>query len=152
MDKEELTRIAEICLKHNVRVISDEIWRDIVFKDYKFTPFSSLSKEVEDITITCFSPTKTFNIAGLQASFVQFPRKEELEAFENELSILDIRRNNAFSLVAIEAGYRKGEDWLNALLDYIEANYNFLRKIYRRKYSKDKGYKARRYLSCMVGF
>ncbi|CDF59265.1 MalY/PatB family protein [Thermobrachium celere] len=134
--KEELTRMAEICLKYNVRVISDEIWRDIVYKDYKFTPFASLSKEVEDITITCFSPTKTFNIAGLQASFVQFPRKEELEAFQDELAVLDIRRNNAFSLVAIEAGYRKGEGWLNALIDYLEENYNFLERYIKENIPK----------------
>lgn len=136
--KEELTRIAEICLKYNVRVISDEIWRDIVYKNYKFTPFASISKEVEDITITCFSPTKTFNIAGLQASFVQFPKKEELELFQEELAVLDIRRNNAFSLVAIEAGYTKGESWLNALIDYLEENYNFLEKYIKENIPKIK--------------
>lgn len=134
--KEELIKISEICLKHNVRVISDEIWRDIVFEDNKFTPFASLSKEVENITITCFSPTKTFNIAGLQASFVQFPRSDELKLFENELGLLDIKRNNPFSLVAIESGYRKGEKWLNALIEYLKANYDFLEKYIKENIPK----------------
>ncbi|MCC0694589.1 MalY/PatB family protein [Clostridioides sp. ES-S-0048-02] len=120
--KEELKKIADICLKYDLRVISDEIWRDIVFKGHEFTAFASLSKEVEDITITCFSATKTFNLAGLQASFAVFPRKVELELFEAKLASLDIKRNNVFSLVAIEAAFNKGEDWLNELLEYLEGN------------------------------
>lgn len=126
--KDELEKIADICLRNNVRVISDEIWRDLVYKNYKHIPFASLSKEIEDITITCFSATKTFNIAGLQASFISLPRKEEFTRFENELGILDIRRNNPFNLVAIEAAFNKGEPWLNELLEYLENNVNYVEK------------------------
>jgi cysteine-S-conjugate beta-lyase len=124
--KEELEKIADICLKNNVRVISDEIWRDIIYSSHKHVPFASLSKEVEDITITCFSATKTFNLAGLQASFVSFPRMEELKKFEHELEVLDMKRNNPFSLVAVEIAFSKGEPWLNELMQYLEANLNFL--------------------------
>lgn len=124
--KEELKKIADICLKYDVRVISDEIWRDLVYKGHEFTAFASLSKEVENITITCFSATKTFNLAGLQASFAVFPRKEELDLFDSKLGALDIKRNNPFSLVAMEAAFNKGEEWLNELVEYLEGNVNFV--------------------------
>lgn len=124
--KEELKKIADICLKYDVRVISDEIWRDLVYKGHEFTAFASLSKEVENITITCFSATKTFNLAGLQASFAVFPRKDELDLFDSKLGALDIKRNNPFSLVAMEAAFNKGEEWLNELVEYLEGNVNFV--------------------------
>lgn len=126
--KEELQKIADICIKHNVRVISDEIWRDLVFKNNKFTHFASLSKEVEDITITCFSATKTFNLAGLQASLISIPRKKELEKFRKELGILHLNRNNSFNVVACEAAFNNGEEWLEELLVYLEENLNFTQK------------------------
>ncbi|EYE88906.1 aminotransferase [Fervidicella metallireducens AeB] len=136
--RRELERMGEICLKNNVRVIADEIWRDLVYKDYKYIPFASLSKEIEDITITCFAATKTFNIAGLQASFVSFPRQEELIKFDNELGVLDIKRNNPFSLVAIEAAFNKGEPWLNELLDYLQSNLDFLIEYFEKNIPKVK--------------
>lgn len=126
--REELQKMADICLKHNVRVIADEIWRDLVYKGHEFIAFSSLSKEVEDMTITCFSATKTFNMAGLQASFAVFPRKEELSLFDTKLAALDIRRNNPFSLVAMEAAFNKGEAWLCELLEYLEGNVDLVMK------------------------
>ena len=84
-----------------------------------------MSKEAEDITITCFSATKTFNIAGLQGSFVYFPRQEEQTKFNNELEILGIRESTPFNLVAIETAFREGKNWYAALLDYLEKNINF---------------------------
>lgn len=124
--KEELEKLAKICLENNVRIIADEIWRDLVYKYYKHIPFASLSKEIEDITITCFSATKTFNLAGLQASFVSFSRESELNKFGYELGLLDIKRNNPFSLVAIESAFDFGEPWLNALMKYLDSNLDFL--------------------------
>ncbi len=124
--KEELQKIANICLKHNVRVISDEIWRDLIIPGNKHIPFASLSKEVEDITITCFSASKSFNLAGMQASFVSIPRKEEWNKFDTELGIIDIKRNNPFSLVALETAYTKGENWLEELLQYINDNMDYV--------------------------
>lgn len=124
--KEELEKMAEICLKYDVRIIADEIWRDLVFKDYKFTSIASLSKEIERITITCFSPTKTFNLAGLQASFGIFPIKEEKDIIENKLMQLSIKRNNSFNVVAIETAYNKCEDWLDELINYLQENVNFV--------------------------
>ena len=134
--KEELQRMSDICLKYNVRIISDEIWRDLVFENHKFTPMASLSKEVEQITITCFSPTKTFNLAGLQASFGVFPIKEEKDIVENKLIQLSLKRNNSMSLVAMEAAYNKGENWLDECIKYIEGNMNFVID-YAKKNIKD---------------
>ncbi len=124
--KEELQKMADICLKHNVRVIADEIWRDLIISGNKHTPFASLGKEVENITITCFSASKSFNLAGMQASFVAIPRKEEWDKFDTELGVIDIKRNNPFGLVAFETAYTKGENWLEELLQYINANMDYV--------------------------
>ncbi|MCI9060952.1 MULTISPECIES: MalY/PatB family protein [Romboutsia] len=123
--REELTRLGEICLKHNVLVISDEIHSDIILKNHKHTPFASISKEIEENTITCMAPTKTFNLAGLQSSFLVIPNSSHYEVMDKAFSRLDIKRNNAFSLVATEAAYNYGEDWLDELLKYIEDNIDF---------------------------
>ena len=123
--REELTRLGDICLKYNVIVISDEIHSDIIFKNHKHTPFASISKELEQSTITCMAPTKTFNLAGLQSSFVVLPNKNHYEILEKAFLRLDIKRNNAFSLVATEAAYNYGEDWLHSLIAYIEDNVDF---------------------------
>lgn len=131
--REELLRIGELCLKHNVRVISDEIHADFVFAPNRYTPFASLSESISNLTITCLSGTKTFNIAGLQASFVIFPRPEERERFDQALAVLDIRRNNCFSLVAVEAAFRHGEAWLEALLAHLADNIRFVREYLTRE-------------------
>ena len=124
--KEELQKIGDLCVKYNVRILADEIWRDLVLPGYTHTPIASLSREIENITITCFSPTKTFNIAGLQASFAVFPREEEWKAFDNELGEMDIKRNNPFSLVGFEAAYNHGEEWLSELLVHFEGNAQYV--------------------------
>ena len=124
--REELQKMSELCLKYNVRVIADEIWRDIVMPGYKHIPVASLSKEIEYNTITCFSPTKTFNIAGLQASFATFPREEEWKMLDEELGRLDVKRNSPFSLVGFEAAYTKGEEWLEELLIHLDGNMDYV--------------------------
>ena len=129
----ELQKMSDLCLKYKVRVISDEIWRDIIMPGHKHIPTASLGKEIENNTITCFSPTKTFNIAGLQASFVTFPRREEWEKFDNELGILDIKRNSPFSLVAFETGYTKCDEWVNQLVEHLNENMDYVINFIREK-------------------
>lgn len=124
--REELQKMSELCLKYNVRVIADEIWRDIVMPGHKHIPAASLSKEIEHNTITCFSPTKTFNIAGLQASFATLPREEEWKMLDEELGRLDVKRNSPFSLVGFEAAYTKGEEWLEELLIHLDGNMDYV--------------------------
>lgn len=123
--KEELQKLGEICLKNNVKVISDEIHSDIIFKGHKHVPFASISEEFAQNSITCMAPTKTFNIAGLQMSQVILPNKDDYKILDAAFARLDIRRNNAFSLVATQAAYNHGEEWLNEFLEYIEGNMDF---------------------------
>lgn len=124
--KEELLKIGELCKKYNVRILADEIWRDLIMPGHKHTPMASLSKEIEDITITLFSPTKSFNLAGLQASFATFPRAEERKEFDDILGQMDVKRNNPFSLVAFETAYEKCEDWLEELIVHIDGNMQYV--------------------------
>ena len=124
--KEELLKMGELCKKYNVRILADEIWRDLIMPGYKHTSMASLSKGIEDITITLFSPTKSFNLAGLQASFVTFPRAEERKEFDNILGQMDVKRNNPFSLVAFETAYEKCEDWLEELILHIDGNMQYV--------------------------
>lgn len=121
-NKEELSRLADICSRHGVKVIADEIHGDIVFQNQRYTPFASISDAARDMSITCFSATKPFNIAGLQASLVYASKAEDRQKFEQFFTVFDLKRNNCFSLVAVEAAYREGEPWLNAMLDYVREN------------------------------
>lgn len=126
--REELERLSEICLRNNVRVIADEIHGDLVYSGKKYTPFASLSDPVADMTITCLSATKSFNIAGLQASFMLVPRREEYEKVDALFTILDLKRNNCFSQVAVEAAYSDGEAWLESMIDYVKGNMDYVRE------------------------
>lgn len=124
--KDELEKMGELCRKYNVRILADEIWRDLIMPGHKHIPMASLSKEIEDITITLFSPTKSFNLAGLQASFATFPRAEERKEFDGILGKMDVKRNNPFSLVAFEAAYEKCENWLEQLIEHIDGNMQYV--------------------------
>jgi len=124
--KAELVRLGEICLAHGVRVIADEIHSDLVFSGHIHTPFAMISEEFRKNTFSCIAPSKTFNLAGLQASVTIFPNKEDRDKFDKMLGDLDIRRNNCFSLVATEAAYRHGEEWLEQVKEYIEGNFAYI--------------------------
>ncbi len=124
--EQELSQMAEICLKYNVRIFADEIWRDFVLPGHRHTPISALSKDVENITITGFSPSKAFNLAGLQASYLVLPNKEEHEKYDNFLNYQFLTRNNAFSIVGTEVAYAKCGYWLEELLVHIKGNIDYL--------------------------
>lgn len=124
--REELEKMGELCKKHNVRILADEIWRDLIMPGYKHIPMASINKEIEDITITLFSPTKSFNLAGLQASFATFPRAEERKEFDDILGQMDVKRNNPFSLVAFETAYERCENWLEQLIEHIDGNMQYV--------------------------
>lgn len=124
---EELRRMAELCIANDVLLVSDEIHSDLIFHGKKHTPTASLSPEIASKIITCVSVTKTFNLAGLQASTTIFPNPEMKKAFDGFWGGMDVHRNNAFSSVAMEAAYRSGEEWLEQLLEYISANFDYIR-------------------------
>lgn len=124
--REELEKLGEICIKYDLKVISDEIHSDLVLWGNKHIPFSSLSEELRKRTITCISASKTFNLAGLQSSIVVFPDIKTKSVFDRAWARLHIECNNCFSLVATQAAYEHGEEWLDQLIPYIEGNVNFV--------------------------
>lgn len=124
--KDELIRLLKICNKNNIRIISDEIHGDIIYEGYKHIPLETISNELTKETITCFAPSKTFNLAGLQASITAFSNIKDYNKFNKLLDIFHLKRNNCFSVVATEAAYKHGEEWLNQLIVYLQDNINFL--------------------------
>ncbi len=124
--REDLLRMMEICLKHHVLVISDEIHGDLVFRGTHI-PTASLSPEIAANTITCISASKTFNLAGLHAATIVFPDREKKQVFDDFWMSFDIHRNNAFSLIAVETACREGDDWLDQLLVYLDGNFRFVK-------------------------
>ena len=124
--KKELERIGEICLKHNVLVISDEIHGDIVFEGYKYTPFASLSNQLAQNSFTCLSPAKTFNIAAVTDGLVIIPSDFYRNMYNEYTRRMLINKTNAFSVAAMESGYTHAGVWLDELLIYLQNNLFFL--------------------------
>ncbi len=131
--KEELVKMGELCLKYNVPVISDEIHGDLELYGNKYTAFGTLSEELKKNTIICFAATKTFNLAGLQACSIVFHRADWKKRFDGFWSGLDIHRNNCFSLVAMEAAWRHGDEWLDQMLEYVGENMRFVKEYLDRE-------------------
>ena len=125
--REELSRVGEICLRHGVEIISDEIHSDLMLDGHKHTCMASVSPEIAAVTTTCIAPSKTFNLAGLQSSTIVFNSGERKDAYVAELKRMDIARNNCFSLVATMEAYTHGEEWLEELLVYLSENMRFIR-------------------------
>ena len=123
---EELRRMAELCMKHHVMLFSDEIHSDLIFHGKKHTPTATLSPEIAQYVVTGISGTKTFNLAGLQASTVVFPNRHMKEVFDHYWMSMDIHRNNAFSLTAMAPAFNHGEEWLEQLLPYLSANFDYV--------------------------
>ncbi len=124
--KEELMQLGEICMKHHILVISDEIHCDVVYNGFHHTPFASLSSEFANNSITCLAPSKTFNICGLQTSTLVIPNRQLRNQYLAGVNRLAIGLPNVFGAVALEAAYNHGEEWLNQLLQYLEENLRFL--------------------------
>ena len=124
--EEELRRMMELCRRHRVLVVSDEIHSDLIFHGKKHIPTASLSGELAANVVTAISGTKTFNLAGLQASAVVFPNAHMKETFDRFWMDMDIHRNNAFSVTAMETAFRQGEEWLDQLLPYLSGNFDFV--------------------------
>ncbi len=130
--KNELEDLAEICLEKKIIIVSDEVHSDIVYKGNKHIPVASLSREVERITITSFSPSKTFNLAGFRSAIVVIPDRELRERYRSFISGMHLAGVTVFGSEAIAAAYGEGEEWLKELIDYLSGNLffveNFLNK------------------------
>ncbi len=120
--KEELIKIIELCKKYHVLILSDEIHADLVYPSYQHIPIASLDDEIRDKTITCMSPTKTFNLAGLQASYAVVPNKEMREQLDQMFQKQGIHGINTMGIAALEAAYTDGAEWLASLKDHLLKN------------------------------
>lgn len=125
--KEQLQKMAEICIANNVLMVSDEIHSDLIFHGKKHIPTATVSEEIGKHIISCISGTKTFNLAGLQASTTVFPNADIKKKFDTFWMNMDIHRNNAFSSVAMEIAFNQGEEWLEQLLEYLDGNFELIR-------------------------
>ncbi len=125
--KEELTWLGEICLKHNVTVLSDEIHCDFTYPGYKHTIFASINEAFADHSIICTAPSKTFNLAGLQVSNIFIKNPTLRLKFKREMDASGYSQLNTLGLVACKAAYEYGEPWLVELKAYLYENLRFLR-------------------------
>ncbi|HLF28468.1 MAG TPA: MalY/PatB family protein [Anaerolineae bacterium] len=128
----ELERLAEICLRHGVVICSDEIHSDLIYTGQRHTPIASLHPDIARQTITLIAPTKTFNLAGLQCAIAIIQNPELRQTY------LQTRRGlvswiNLMGVLAAETAYREGQDWLEQLLVYLEANRDTLCEYVRRE-------------------
>lgn len=126
--EEELLRIGEICLKHHVTVVSDEIHEDFVFGERKHLVFANLGKEFEEISVICTSPAKTFNLAGLQISNIFIPDGKLRRQFRKQIAAAGYSQLNTIGLTACEAAYRYGDEWYEAMLEYVQGNIRFMKQ------------------------
>lgn len=120
--EDELRRFGEICLANGILVVADEIHSDLVFEGYRHIPFATLSEDFARHSITCTAPSKTFNMAGLQVSNLVVPDEGIRKALSERMEANGIEEPGIFGVVAAEAAYSHGEEWLAQLLCYLEAN------------------------------
>ena len=119
----ELEQLAAVCLRHNVIVVADEIHEEFVRPGFRHIPFASLSEEAAAITVTCTSPSKTFNLAGLQISNIFIRNTQLRRRFKEELGRTGYDEPNTLGLTGAKAAYEHGAEWLTQLLAYIEENH-----------------------------
>lgn len=129
--REELTRVGDICLKHQVVVLSDEIHCDFTYEGYTHTPFASISEEFAGNSVVCTAPSKTFNLAGLQVSNIFIPDEKKRKLFIKAVDAAGYSQLNVMGLVAAKAAYTYGEEWLCELKEYLKGNLAFVREFLR---------------------
>ncbi len=125
--EEELRRIGEICLKYDVKIVSDEIHSDFVYPGIVHHVLMTVDERFQDICIVCTAPSKTFNLAGLQVSNVWIPNPELRRIFEQKISAVGYSEVNMLGLHACQAAYEGGREWLEQLKEYLKGNLDFVR-------------------------
>lgn len=126
--KDELEQMNSICLKHGVKIISDEIHCELVMPGYSYTPFASISEECKNNSIILNSPSKAFNIAGLQIANIICENTVWRRRINRAINIFEICDVNPFGIVALQAAYNKGGEWIDELNQYIYENYLYLKQ------------------------
>ena len=137
--RDELTRVAELCHKYGVRVVSDEIHCELTLYDNEYVPFGSLPDELSRDSITCCSPSKAFNTAGLQIANIVCRDAEVRNRIDRAININEVCDVNPFGVIALQAAYSdEGYEWLTQLRAYISSNYDLLRERFARELPKCK--------------
>lgn len=130
---DELTRLGNICLRNGVTVVADEIHCELVYQGFKYTPFASLSDAFLHRSVTCVSPSKAFNIAGLQIANIVAFDNDLRSRIDKAININEVCDVNPFGVAATIAAYNEGEEWLNQLVDYLHGNYGVMAEFCRRE-------------------
>ena len=131
--KEELEKLAEICLRHDVFVIADEIHEDFIYPGNRHTVFATLSKEVADRCAVCTAPSKTFNLAGLHIANIFIADREVRKAVRHELDAQGFSQSNIMGLVACQTAYQTGAAWVDQLVDHLRGNLSLMRETFRTR-------------------
>ncbi len=139
--REELTKLGDIAAKHNLLVVSDEIHGDLILKGNVQTPFYSLPDELSERSISFMAPSKTFNLAGLYASFAVIKNKAIREEFENTIARTGAGRLNIFGIEATKAAYTHGEEWLEDVIAYLDGNATYLESALKERVPQIKMHK-----------
>jgi cysteine-S-conjugate beta-lyase len=126
--KEELIQMADICHKHNVIIVSDEIHMDFVFKGFEHHVLVNLKPEYKDFVITLVAPSKSFNLAAFKVSQLITPNKEYLEKVKHEYERLGFHGHNTFGLLACEVAYRQGDQFMDEVVEYIDKNIHYIKE------------------------
>ncbi|MAT99767.1 MAG: hypothetical protein CL608_21720 [Anaerolineaceae bacterium] len=126
--QEELEKVAEICVQHDVFVISDEIHGDFAFPPHRYVPYLTISETAAQNAATCISPAKTFNISGMVDAFAVIPNQESRQQLHSFAHRYQINKVNVFTSAAVEAAFREGATWLDALLTYLQGNIALIRQ------------------------
>lgn len=130
--KEELQRMSDICVKNNVLVISDEIHCDMALKGYKHTPFATVSEEAKNNCITFMAASKTFNIAGLKSSYHIIQNEEIRNQYNEFLRKSELDSAHIFATLPVAVAYEEGDEWLEQMLEYVDANIDYMEEYLKR--------------------
>jgi len=130
--RQELMRIGEICFRNDVWVVADEIHCELVFPGHSYTPFASISKEFLMNSVTCISPSKAFNLAGLQIANIISANEYVRMKIDKAININEVCDVNPFGVEALISAYNEGEEWLEELKQYLLGNYNYLKRYFEK--------------------
>ena len=131
--KEELEQVAAICTQHNVFVISDEIHGDFAFPPHRYIPYLTVSESAAQNAAACLSPAKTFNISGMVDAFTVIPNQDYRQQFHSFAHRYQINKVNVFASAAVEAAFKEGAAWLDALHIYLQGNITLIQQFFQEK-------------------
>ncbi|RVU55711.1 MalY/PatB family protein [Anaerosphaera multitolerans] len=138
--RDELEKVGNICLENDIVLVSDEIWNDLIMPGYKHIMMGSISEEIENITITCTAPSKTFNLAGLATSNIIVKNEEMRSVYLEALAAMRSRMVNILGYKACELAYTKSEKWLDELIPVIDRNQRMVKDFFDERHPEIKAY------------